>query len=154
MIRDVTVCECFPAYQNFITCLRDSEELGNDLRIIMNYPGNDFPLDMQSVSLELIRSQWMELARPDTAVSLAQIKEAYERKHPHSPNFRTDPDVPLSSSVRETLSHFPEFHYSINGSNMYWKYRRMEGVTPVENVQAVLDTQQPDMIIDLISYLI
>lgn len=152
-ISDVAVCEYFPAYQSLSAFLQESETLRKDLRKIMNYPGRDFPLDVQSVSLELIRSQWQELSKPDVPVSLAQIKDLYDRKHPLSPNLRSYPDVPLSSSAGAILSRFPDFHYSINGSNLYWRLRRMEGVISVSEVERILDSEIPNSTADLITLL-
>lgn len=152
-LKDVTIIEYFPDYQGLEVFLQECSAVRDNLNTIMNFPEQGLSLDVMSGCLELIRSQWLELSQPNKLVSLAQIKDAYDRKHPGCPNFKTSSDVQLSLSVMEFLHTYPDFLYSIKGGNMYWKYKRMEGVIPVADLEHNLATQTPESIIELITLL-
>lgn len=128
-IAKVTLKEFFPSFQNLTMLLQESKELRDNLHAIMNYPGDTLPLDMQSASVEFIKSQFLELAMPNRLVSLGEIREAYERKHPECPNFKDSTNVFLPNELLEIFKSFVQFSFTISGNTLYWKYKRMDGTT-------------------------
>lgn len=130
-IVDVTHKELFPAFTILSSLLQKSQEIRTNLQSIMNYPGDQFPLDMQLSSLEFIRSQIQELALPNTLVSLTKIKDAYEQKHPECPNFKDRKNVELPEEMEVILDSIQDFKYSVKGDNLYWIYRNMQGITNI-----------------------
>lgn len=153
-IAEVTIKEFFPSFQNLTILLQDSKKLRDNLQAIMNYPGGTLPLDMQSASVEFIRSQFMELAIPNRLVSLAEIKEAYERKHPECPNFKDSSNVFLPDELLEIFNSFVQFTFTVSGNSLYWKYKRMEGTTILtsELISTICEIR-PQEIFELITLL-
>lgn len=126
-VYSVTEKEYFPYCESLAYLLQTSPEVREWITTIMNYPGPIFPLDMQSASIECIRSQWLELSPSNRVVSLKEIKDAYQKKHPDCPNFKDSVNVSIPIEVNEILDAICGFEYSYSGSNIYWRWGKMNG---------------------------
>lgn len=131
-IKDVTLKEEFPAYPTLTAYLQASKELQDSICSVMYVPDGNYTLDRQSLFIELIRSQLLELGHSGIPVPLADIKTAYERKQEGFPNFKGDSDVPLTKEFTELLESISNFSYSVNGNIIYWNFSRMNGSIAID----------------------
>lgn len=132
-IKDVTLRENVTAYPTLTAYLQDSRQLQDYICSVMYVPDGNYTLDRQSLCIELIRSQWLELGQPGYMVSLADIKTAYERKHTGFPNFKGPRDVTRTKEFTELLDSIDSFSYSVNGNILYWTFTKMNGSVAIDD---------------------
>lgn len=127
LIKDVTVKEFFPAYPSLNAIVLASADFQTDIKNILLADREGHTFDKLSRFAEVIRSQWLELAIPNRAVSLSEIKDKTVSKFGDIINFKDLPNVELSEDLKCILGRFPEFSYQVNGQNILWSYKNLSG---------------------------
>lgn len=153
-IRSVTIKEYFPYYPTISQWIQSDGSISNQLNQIFNYP-IPLPLDEQQSALQCIKSQWLELTGNNTVFSLSQLKEQYNKMHKNTPTFLDVPNDKLPEDVMEILSKIENLRLSVNGMNLYWEFKEMNGTLEISDewIKNLLK-KKPTNFMDLLSLML
>lgn len=151
VLCNTTKKEFFP-HQTILSLIRDPS-FAEYLLAIMDIPPEDNTNDHKFNFTEFILSQWTALKCNET-VSLSEIRDHFMNKYNRIPGFKSDlsmvgpivceTDAPptlrfrisfpssLPASLKTLFDKFDGFTYSVHGNKLYWHYKRMNGITTID----------------------
>lgn len=152
IIEDVTDKELFPAYSSLNAIIVASPDFRQSIEAVMFAGTDGYTYDKLAAFAEIIRSEWLELAEPNKTISLQDIKDDALTKYGEILNFKSLPDVELSYDLKLIFDRFPKLSYTINGTIVFWNYKRMSGqFTLSDDLISDIVKENPEEIFQLIT---